>query len=240
MKTIPIKGVIVPNEDKWIYDWFELDACCPAEVIKALKEADGDEVTFEINSPGGEISAGSELWYSIKTYQNKTIADIVGYACSAASYLSMAANTVRMVPTALMMIHNVSGGANGNKHAMTKEADVLQTADEAISNAYRIKTGMSREEILKLMDDETWMDSTKAQELGFIDEIIGEFNEEKKNEKITGLYNAAGIGKLLSDEVKQKVRNMVKDPDAGLKEGNQDFLIQTKLNLLKLGGDTYV
>ena len=239
MKTIPIKGVIVPDEDKWIYDWFEMDACCPKEIKTALEAAEGDEVTFEINSPGGEIAAGSELWYAIQTYHNKTTADIIGYACSAASYLSMAADTIRMVPTALMMIHNVSGGANGDKHSMTKEAAVLQIADEAISNAYRLRTGRSREEILRLMDNETWMDAVQARKLGFIDEIIGDTGNENNNQVITGLYNTVGICRLLSDEVKQKIRTTVKNPDTLVSEKG-DLLIQTKLNLLKLGGHTYV
>lgn len=231
MKVIQIKGAIIANEDKWIYDYFGIDATCPQEVKKALEEAGGDDVTFEINSPGGDISAGSEIWYLISQYVGNTVADIVGYACSAASYLAMGANKVRMVPSALMMIHNVSGGAHGDKHTMKHESHVLQIADEAISNAYRLKTGKSREEILKLMDAETWMEAYKAKELGFVDEIIG---EEEEQPVITGFYNAMGFGALLSDEVKEKIRNTVKNPDYDASD-KRDFLIK-KLNLLKLGG----
>lgn len=234
MQLIPIKGVIVPNQDKWIYDWFEMDAVCPNDVIKKILEAGGDDITFEINSPGGEIGAGSEMWYNINAYKGRTTADIVGYACSAASYLCMGADQVRMAPTGLMMIHNVSGGAAGDKHMMEHEAGVLQMADQAISNAYRMKTGLKREEILDLMDHETWMDAVKAKELGFIDEIIGDSSGIDGNGRvISSIYNSFGGGQLLSDEVKQKMRNMVKDPAP---DKESDFLIQARLNLIKIGG----
>ncbi|MCI5872141.1 MAG: Clp protease ClpP [Clostridiales bacterium] len=229
MKQVKISGVIVPNEDKWIYDWFGMEATCPDDVKKAIKSAGKDEITFVINSPGGEIGAGSEMWYMINSYEQKTYADIVGYACSAASYLAMGADVVRMAPTALMMIHLVSGDASGNCNAMEKEASTLRVADKAISNAYKLKTGKSNEELLALMEQETWMDAEKAKELGFIDSIIGAENEAKA----MPIYNA--FGNILSEEVKEKVRNMVKHTDTG-DSGNQDFLLQTKLNLLKLGG----
>lgn len=232
MKEVRISGAIVPNEDKWIYDYFEIEATCPKDVEKGINEAAGDEITFIINSPGGEIGSGSEIWYLINGYQNNTYADVVGYACSAASYLAMGADTIRMTPSALMMIHPVSGGARGNHSVLEKEADTLRICDKAISNVYKLRTGLSNEELLKLMDAETWMDAEKAKELGFIDEIIGYEDEKgKKSAKKMPLYNS--FCNLLSEETKEKVRNTVKRPDSEMK---QDFLLQCKLNFLKLGG----
>lgn len=232
MKQVKISGVIVPNEDKWIYDWLGMEATCPEDVKKAIKSAGKDEITFIINSPGGEIGAGSEMWYMINSHEQKTYADIVGYACSAASYLAMGADVVRMAPTALMMIHLVSGDASGNCNAMEKEASTLRVADKAISNAYKLKTGKSNEELIALMEQETWMDAEKAKELGFIDAIIG-MEGAKDETKAMTIYNA--FGSILSEEVKEKVRNMVNHPDDS-DSGNQDFLLQTKFNFLKLGG----
>ncbi len=229
MKEVRIEGAIVPDEDKWIYDWLGYDATCPGDVRKGIDEAAGDTITFTINSPGGEISAGSEIWYLINGYGSETTADIVGYACSAASYLAMGADRIRMAPSALMMIHPVSGSANGNHNALEKEAGVLRIADKAISNTYRIRTGKSSEEILKLMEAETWMDCEKAKELGFIDEIIGE--EKEQNTGAAGmmpLYN--GFGALLDESVKEKVRNAAGRPQIC----DDTVLVQSRLNILKM------
>lgn len=227
MKTIDVKGAIVPNEDKWIYEYFEMDATCPADIKKGLQEAEGDEVTIVINSPGGEISSGSEMWYMINGYENRTYADIVGYACSAASYVAMGADIVRMSPSALLMIHCVSSGAHGDHNVLEKEAGTLKVADKAVSNIYRLKTGMSNEEIISLMESETWMDAERAKELGFIDEII---NQKEKGKGTVFLQNS--FGEILSEGTKEAIRHLVKHPD----KGGQDFTLQTRLNLLKLGG----
>lgn len=233
LKEIKVNGVIVPNEDKWIYDWFEMDATCPADIEKGLEEAAGDDVTLVINSPGGEIGSGSSMWYAINNYRGNTTSDIVGYACSAASYLAMGSDKVRMTPSALMMIHCVSGGISGNHKALEKEAQVLQVADKAISNVYRLRTGKSTDEILEMMEKETWMEADRALELGFIDEIIGVSDSDTDSATKIVLQNSLSVGTLLSEEVKQKIRNMVKHPESLT---NQDFLLQQKLNLLKLRG----
>lgn len=233
LKEIKVNGVIVPNEDKWIYDWFEMDATCPADIEKGLLEANGDDVTLVINSPGGEIASGSAMWYAINNYNGSTVSDIVGYACSAASYLAMGSDKVRMAPSALLMIHCVSGEIRGNHSALEKEAQVLQVADKAISNVYRLRTGKSTEEILQMMEEETWMEADRALELGFIDEIIGVSEPDTdKNTKLV-LHNSLSVGTLLSEEVKEKIRNTVKHPESLT---NQDFLLQQKFNLLKLRG----
>lgn len=49
---------------------------------------------------------------------------------------------------------------------------MLSEVKESIINAYEIKTGLSRNKISKLMDNETWMDARKAVELGFADSIL--------------------------------------------------------------------
>ena len=55
---------------------------------------------------------------------------------------------------------------------MEKAIAMLSEIKESIINAYEIKTKMTRESIAKLMDAETWMDATKAVELGFADDIL--------------------------------------------------------------------
>ena len=52
---INIKGVIIPNDDKWIYDYFEMDATCPREVEKEVVIANGEDLEVIINSPGGDV-----------------------------------------------------------------------------------------------------------------------------------------------------------------------------------------
>lgn len=241
MVKLPIKGTIVSNDDKWIYDYFEIDAVCPRDVEKTLKEANGDDVTVETNSGGGDVFAGNEISYLLSQYKGNITNDIVGYAGSAASIPAMIGKS-RIIASGLFMIHNVSSGAQGDYHAMDKQSEVLQIANSAISNAYRLKTGMSQKELLSLMDKESWLDAEKAVKYGFIDEIINDSSGIIVNKLPTNLYNTY-FANVLSREVIEKVRNQIKNPNGeNLNGANSDFLIQksqTQLNLLKLKGELY-
>lgn len=225
MKRIKVSGAIVPNDDKWIYDYLDFEATCPKDVEKALEEAKGDEVTVQINSGGGDIGAGNEIAYLIGQYPGKTTADIVGYCCSAATLPACAADKARMVPSALYMIHNVSTCASGDHQIFSHEAGVLKTASEAIAAVYAEKTGKSMDELAKLMDEETWLNAEQAKEHRFVDEII------KKNQNYSMLVNDSGLCRLLDKETIEKLRSQIKPI-----EDDKAFLLQknTALSNLKI------
>lgn len=105
-------------------------------------------------------------------YRGKVTVLIDGLAASAASVIAMAGDEVIMAPTALMMIHNPSTMAWGDKAEMEKVIEVLESFKASIINAYETKTGLSRAKLSRLMDEETWMDATQAVSLGFVDKIL--------------------------------------------------------------------
>ena len=102
---------------------------------------------------------------------------IDGIAASAASVVAMAGDETLIAPTALMMIHDPSTSAMGNKADMEKAIELLEEVKESIINAYETKSHLSRNKIAKLMSDETWLNAKKAHEMGFVDGIL--FAEKK-------------------------------------------------------------
>lgn len=220
MKKIAIKGTIVANDEKWIYDWFGIDAVSPQDVEDALNEAGGEDVTVEISSGGGSVFAGNEMYYLISTYSGNVIIDVVGFAGSAASVVAMAGKN-RIVPTAMIMIHNVSSSARGDYHAMDAESKILKTCNKAVSNAYRIKTGMTETDLLALMDKETWLTAGEALNKKFVDEIIGDDNGILSATQPQNLYNAC-FANVLSSDVIAKIRNEIRPPKNDDDEGGND------------------
>lgn len=221
---IRVNGSIVRNSDKWIYDWFGIEATCPKDINDALEKANGQDVDVEINSGGGDIFAGSEIYTALRSYKGGGKNIVVGLAASAASVIAMS-RYCEMSPTAMMMVHNVSSYAEGDHNAMDKQSEVLKTADKTIAAAYMAKTGMSEEEALAMMDQETWLTAQQALEKKLVDAVM--FDTLK-------LAAAYGSG-LLPESVLEKIRNTVKNP----LENEADFLLQksqAQLNLLKLGG----
>ncbi len=229
LKRINVYGAIIPNDYKWYFDWFEEDSTCPRDVNNILNAANGEEIEVYINSPGGIIEAGSEIYTMLREYKGDVKQKIVGEACSAASIIAMA-RYCEMSPTALMMVHCVSSGARGNHSAMEKMAEVLKTADDALSNAYMAKSGMSKEEVLAMMETETWMTAEKAKEKGLIDKIMF---EEQQSIRLT-----ASNFELPSEEKMNKVKKLIEEQE--LKNKKPAFLIQqtkSKLRLLRLKGE---
>ena len=52
-KKIELKGPIMDNDTAWIYHWLGWDATCPKDLARALREANGEDIILEVNSPGG-------------------------------------------------------------------------------------------------------------------------------------------------------------------------------------------
>ena len=215
MNVIEIKGPIISNDDAWIYEWLEIEHTCPKSINRQLKNFNGQEVTIEINSPGGSVFAASEIYTNLKSYLGNVIVKIVGMAASAASIVAMAGNKVLISPTAQMMIHNASVYAYGDKKDMGHAADFLKGIDESISNAYKLKSGLTTKELLELMDNETWMTAKTALELGLADEIMFE------NEVPELVASAPG---MLPSHVINKLRTTLKKPD------NKDNDLEKELN----------
>ena len=223
---IDINGAIVDSEDAWIYDLFDMPCASPKAINKALTEANGDDVEIYINSPGGSVFAGSEIFSAIQEYSGNVNIHITGLAASAASVIAMAGHS-EMAPTAQLMVHNVSACAAGNTHDMAHMADVLQKANEAVAAAYVAKTGMSLEDALDLMDAETWLTAKDAKEYGLIDEISENKNANKATEKdtadIPSLVASSSNNGMLPEEVINKFKS-------------EKEKIQLDIQMLKLEG----
>lgn len=223
---INIKGPIVSNNDARIYKWFGIEATSPSIVDEALEKANGEDVEVEINSGGGNVFVGSEIYTALKSYAGNVVVKIVGIAASAASVIAMAGKKVMMSPTAQMMIHTTTTYTSGDYREMEHTAEVLKNTDNTIANAYRLKSGKTQDELLEMMSHETWMTAEKAKELNLIDEIM--FEEELQ------LAASANYMGLLPPEVINKIRNIIKSP-LNSQEGETDILM-TKFNYLKLRG----
>lgn len=196
MATVEIKGDIIPNDYKWIYDRLEWESTCPNDiktVIASLKP--GEQLIVLINSGGGSVTAGQEMYSLLREVDS--VAKIQGIAASAAGVVAMGCQKVYMSPVAAIMIHNVSvSGISGDYHEMDKASRMLKTLDECMSQAFAEKSGMSVESVLKIMDKETWLTARMAMEHQFIDGIL-----ETEQPSFTN----AMFGLRLTEEIRQKV-----------------------------------
>lgn len=223
MKTIQMKGEVIPDDYSEVYDFLNYQYFSPQSVTDALNNANGEDVTLEINSPGGYIDAGSEIYTELMEYPGKINANIVGYACSAASWIALAADHVAISPTAQMMIHRASGSAVGNSADMQSEYNALDQMDKSFVDLYSKRTGKSPEDIYQMMTDTTWMNAKTAVENGFADEIMFENKEP-------ALVNADG-SLSIKPEMINKIKNLLhRDTEANKKTNDVSKPIENKEN----------
>lgn len=205
---VNINGYIIPNEYKRVYDFYGYDSCCPNDIKKAKLSAVSESLEVKIGTCyGGSIFAGSEIGAEIASHAPGSSGEITGLAASAASVAAMYIKNLKMAPTAMMMVHNVSGGAEGDFHVMDKESNVLKQANRAMAAAYIMKTGMSEEEALKMMDKETWLTAAQAKEKGLVDGIMFEPSDPAQ------LVAAIGPG-LIPKAVIEKTLKMMDEKQA--------------------------
>ncbi len=168
-----IEGDIVMEEDFW--SWlFDIETTTPKGFREQLAEHKGKNITVWINSYGGDVFAASQIYTALKEHKGKVTVKVDGVAISAASVVAMSGDEIFMSPTGLVMIHNPfpGNGIRGEAKDLRHAADVLDEVKETILNAYQLKTKKSRDEISKMMDEETWMSAKKALSEGFVDGIL--------------------------------------------------------------------
>ncbi|MHB9927889.1 head maturation protease, ClpP-related [Clostridium botulinum] len=225
MAKVNIKGPIISSDEKWIYDWFGIEATCAADIEKAIDNANGEELEIMVNSPGGYVDVGSEIYTLLKDYKGTVTVKIVGMAASAASVAAMGGDIIKISPTGRLMIHNASGVIQGDYRDMDHGSEILKECNKAISNAYMLKTGMKQEELLDLMNKETFMNAQRAKELGFVDEVMFDTSN-----KLTNSYGNTG---MLPKDVIEKVRNSIDTPNSISDKNNTNELDDKELNNLK-------
>lgn len=197
-----MNGEVIPSDYADVYDYLGYENINPKAIKQALNEANGSDVELEINSPGGYVDAGSEIYTALKEYQGQVTAKITGQACSAASWIALAADRVEMSPTAQMMIHRASTMSIGNSDDLASDLNALNSLDKSFVDLYSQRTGLDAQEVYRLMCNTTWMNAKEAVDKGFADEIM--FQNDKK----PALVNADGSLSVKPDII-NKIKNLL-------------------------------
>lgn len=132
----------------------------------------GKDVVVNINSPGGDVFEGLAIYNLLREHEGKVTVKVVGLAASAASFIAMAADEIRIGRAAFFMVHNAWIFAMGNRHDLRDAADWLEPFDAAIADIYAARSGLPTEEVTALMDNETWIGGSDAVKTGWADEFL--------------------------------------------------------------------
>lgn len=151
------------------------DSVTAQSVVLQLNELPASVATINvrINSYGGSVADGLAIYNALKRHSATKAVTVDGVAMSSASLIAMAGDTVHMPATSILMIHAPWGGIAGNAKELRQYADVLDTFAEGMADAYVVKSGKSRADILALLQDgaDHYYTGAEAVAEGFADAV---------------------------------------------------------------------
>jgi len=132
-------------------------------------------ISIYINSPGGLVHPGLWTIYDTMQYIRSPIRTVcIGEAYSVASCILMAGDKGHRFafPNSRIMIHNVSAGAIGPSHEITKTAKRIELSNEGIVKLVVKHTGKKEKVVREALKEETYFSAEEAVEWGIIDKIV--------------------------------------------------------------------
>jgi ATP-dependent protease ClpP protease subunit len=151
-------------------EWDGLDA----KTIFGLIAGSDDDIVVHINSPGGYVMEGLAIFNALaaaKATGRKVTVHIDGLAASMASVIAMAGDEIIMADNALMMIHNPWDVAIGDARELRAAADKLDVIRDQLVRIYSGQTGLTADDLVPMLDAETWLTSEQALEQKFITSV---------------------------------------------------------------------
>ncbi len=152
-----------------IHPYWGIDAW---QFAKDLKKADAERIVLHIDSPGGYIADGILIYNALVDHQADVEVVVDSEALSAASFIAMAGDTIKMNRGAEMMIHSALVGVYGNAAYLREIADHLDRSTDKIAAIYEARAGQTVDYWLEAMAAETWYDADEAVEVGLADEAV--------------------------------------------------------------------
>lgn len=239
-----MNGYVVPDDDAETYRFFGFGVVSPKDVRQAIADNPaGETLTLEVNSGGGNMFAGYEIYTILKAATIPTEVEIQSLAGSAMSVAAIGADVVRASPVAQFMIHLPSLRTEGDSTEHKRSLQALASFKASVLNAYELKCAgkKTRSELDAMLRAETWLPVQDAIAAGFVDEVL--YDEEGVIAAQAVMCAQTGIRALataggLPDIAELRARRAAMEPGEPPKPTPQDSgdalaLAKAKLALLK-------
>lgn len=132
---------------------------------------DLDEIEVRINSRGGDAFEGFAIHNILKQHPANVVMRVMGVAASSAATVLCAGDTVIVPKNAMVMIHNPATFVTGGEKVLTAALAKLAAITKSAVETYVTRSGLPESQIVKMMDEETWMTGEEALAKGFADTL---------------------------------------------------------------------
>jgi ATP-dependent Clp protease protease subunit len=155
-----------------VYD--EVSALICAQLLFLEAENPSKDISFYINSPGGVVSAGLAIYDTMQYVRSPVSTVCVGQAASMGSLLlSAGAKGKRFaLPNARIMVHQPSGGAQGQATDIEIQAREILTLRKRLNEIYVRHTGQPIEAIERKLERDSYMSAEESRDFGLVDAVV--------------------------------------------------------------------
>ncbi|UTW46873.1 ATP-dependent Clp endopeptidase proteolytic subunit ClpP [Bacterioplanoides sp. SCSIO 12839] len=145
-----------------------------AQLLFLESENPDKDIHLYINSPGGSVTAGMSIYDTMQFIKPDVSTMVIGQACSMGAFLLAAGAPGKRysVPNSRVMIHQPSGGAQGQATDIQIQAQNIQHTKEQLNKILASHTGQSYETIAADTERDNFMDAQTAMEYGLIDQVL--------------------------------------------------------------------
>lgn len=155
-----------------IYD--EMASLICAQLLFLESEDSHKDINMYINSPGGVVTSALSILDTMRYIKCDVSTLCIGQACSAGSLLLCSGTKGKrfILPNARVMIHQPSGGAQGQATDIEIHAREILNIRERLNAIYAENTGQDIEVINNAMERDRFMSAEDALEFGLVDKVI--------------------------------------------------------------------
>lgn len=155
-----------------VYDQVASVIC--AQLLFLESENPTKDISFYINSPGGVVSSALAMYDTMQYIRSPVSTVCIGQAASAGSLLLTAGAKGKRfaLPNARIMVHQPSGGAQGQATDIEIQAREILYTRKLLNNIYVRHTGQPVEAIERKLERDTYMSAEEAREFGLVDEVV--------------------------------------------------------------------
>lgn len=156
-----------------------------AQLLFLESENPDKDISMYINSPGGVVTAGMSVYDTMQYIKPDVATLCIGQACSMGSLLLTggAKNKRTILPNARVMIHQPSGGFQGQATDIEIHAKEIMETKERLNKIYVKHTGKNLQTIRDGMERDNFMSAEEAKSFGIVDNIVSERDDTGKKKK---------------------------------------------------------
>src|ERR1700689_1361504 len=155
-----------------VYD--QVGSLICAQLLYLESDNPSKDISFYINSPGGVVSSGLAIYDTMEYIRSPVSTVCIGMAASMGSLLLAAGAKDKRyaLPNARIMVHQPSGGAQGQATDIEIQAREILTLRKRLNEIYVRHTGQPIEAIERRLERDSYMSAIEAKEFGLVDEVI--------------------------------------------------------------------